>query len=140
MKHPEIAPCGTDCVNCELYEKGGKPESWERLAKATGRTIEESKCKGCHLQPGCIMHANCETLACVNDHEVDYCYECGEFPCQKLMPMAFKADFYPHNLKMYNLCRLKLLGKEKFLEEATRNRALYYKGTMKIGAGPQLEE
>ena len=68
------------------------------------------------------------------------CSDCGEFPCGKLMPMREWADRAPHNLKTYNLCRIKLLGLEEFMKEAGLNRKKYFMGRMVNAAGPQRPE
>ncbi len=132
-----IAPCGIDCANCELFEPLGLRDVWERAAARRGGKPEDFACKGCRDGNGCSFFKNCQTLACVRAKGVDFCSDCPDFPCKKLMPLAEGASFYPHNLKMYNLCRIKAVGPEEFLAEAPKNRALYYKGKFLIGAGPQ---
>lgn len=140
MELEKVAPCGIDCVNCELYEKNNRVDVLERVAKITGKTIEELKCKGCRLQGGCTMHENCETLACVQDKEVNFCFDCNDFPCKRLQPMKEGADRYPHNLKVYNLCQIQKMGIEKFLEQSALTRQLYFSGNFVIGAGPSVTE
>jgi hypothetical protein len=132
-----VAPCGIDCANCELFAANGRRDVWERAASRTGRPVEEMACKGCREGNGCVFFSGCETLACVRSHGVDFCYDCADFPCRRLMPLADGAGFYPHNMKMYNLCRLKAVGFGKFLDEAPEIRKLYYNGKFRIGAGPQ---
>jgi len=134
-----IAPCGIDCANCELYAENGRREVWERAAARLGKRPEEMACKGCREQPGCVMHDGCETLACIKAKGHELCLECAEFPCRKLMPLAEGASFYPHNMKLWNLLRIRRLGPEGFIAEAAMSRAFYYKGKFKIGAGPPLE-
>jgi hypothetical protein len=56
-----------------------------------------------------------------------------------LCPSAESALRYPHNLKLYNLCRIKLLGPEKWAEEAAANRIRYFKGKFVVGKGPVTE-
>ena len=46
---------------------------------------------------------------------------------------------YPHNMKVYNLCRMRLLGIDKWIEEAARIRKHYYEGQFKVGKGPVFE-
>jgi len=140
MNINDVAPCGVDCGNCEIHERNGKPEIWERVAATFGKNIDEVKCKGCRLQPGCVVHENCETLTCVSRKKIDFCYDCEEFPCTFLMPMKEWAERVPHNLKVYNLCRIQKVGVEKFLEEASLIRKKYFTGKMKIGSGPQLDQ
>lgn len=132
-----IAPCGIDCVNCELFKANGNRQAWERVAAKTGKTVEESACLGCREGGGCVFFAGCETLACSRGRGLDFCSDCRDFPCSRLQPLAEGASFYPHNFKIYNLCALKSRGFEALLAEAPRIRKLYYKGKFKIGAGPQ---
>ena len=54
------------------------------------------------------------------------------------MPTKDQAERLPHNMKVYNLCRIKQLGAEKFLQEAPSNRKLYFEGTITLGAGPSV--
>lgn len=136
----KVAPCGIDCVNCELFAENKRTDVWERVAGMTGKSVDAIKCKGCREQGGCTIHADCQTLACVQDKGVDFCHECGDFPCIRLQPMKQGAERTPHNLKVYNLCRLKALGMESFLVEAARTRKLYFDGSFVIGAGPALSE
>ena len=136
----DIAPCGIACVHCELNENSGLTQIWERVAKAYGKTVDEIKCKGCRIQDGCVLHEDCKTLACVKAKGVDFCSDCGNFPCENLHPAVDGAERLPHNLKVYNLCRMKLLGAEKFLEEDRQNKRRYFTGKMVIGSGPQLKD
>jgi hypothetical protein len=70
---------------------------------------------------------------------VTYCYECGEFPCGLLAPSAKGAN-YPHNMKVYNLCRMKLNGVDAWIEESAEIRRLYYEGEFIVGRGPVLNK
>jgi len=55
------------------------------------------------------------------------------------MPMADEAARYPHNIKVYNLCRIKAIGIEEWARnEAQIIRDRYFKGRFQIGAGPQI--
>lgn len=132
-----IAPCGIDCANCELFKANGNHAAWERVASKRGGKPEDFACKGCRKGDGCSFFSDCKTLACIKKKGLDFCSACEAFPCDMLMPLAEGASFYPHNLKVYNLCRIRLVGAEAFLKEAPRIRKLYYKGKFMIGAGPQ---
>jgi hypothetical protein len=134
------APCGIDCFNCELFESNcaNNPEIVARLSKAMNLPAEKVGCKGCRVQGGCRLHwNNCDTLDCVTAKGVDFCYECSDFPCRKLQPVADEAIRYPHNIKVYNLSRMKSAGIEKWAEEAAEIRRLYFKGKFAVGKGPQ---
>jgi len=138
MNIKDIAPCGIDCINCEVYEPNNRRDIWQMFAERFGVTAEEIACKGCRIQGGCSIHKDCETLDCIKAKKLDSCGDCSEFPCRKLMPLAANAERVPHNLKVYNLCRIKQIGAEEFLKESSKNREYYFKGKFKIGAGPQL--
>jgi hypothetical protein len=135
-----IAACGIDCFNCEVYEKNITEETRAKFAAVAKMPPEQVACKGCRAQNGCRLHwGKCDTLDCVKKHEVDYCFECNEFPCKMLCPSRESAERYPHNLKLYNLSRMKLLGVEKWTEEAAINRQRYFRGKFVVGKGAVLD-
>ena len=135
-----VAPCGIDCFHCEMY--GDNMNDRMKAMAATIQKIDISEvvpCKGCREQKGCIIHPQCDTLDCITAKKHTFCYECSDFPCNCLHPAADRAERLPHNLKVYNLCRIKNIGLKKWIEsESTESRLRYYKGTIVIGAGPQL--
>lgn len=112
-KQELTAPCGLDCFNCALYEKNFNHEAIAPMAKQYGKSLESLICKGCRKQPGCSCFSNCATLECVNKKGKEFCFECDEFPCPMLQPCAEEAGRFPHNIKLYNLCRIKTIGIEK---------------------------
>ena len=133
------APCGIDCFNCEIYKENITEAIKERLSLLLSLPAVNISCNGCREQNGCPLHNNtCKTLDCVKEKGFEFCSDCDEFPCNYLHPASEGADKYPHNLKMYNLCRIKLLGFEKWAEEASENRKRYFKGKFEIGSGPGL--
>ena len=82
-----VAPCGIDCGNCQLHMAAGKPELIESLV-ARGIPREKVPCAGCrNIEGKCpVIQGDCETYACVTKHAVEFCFECGEYPCGKLLP------------------------------------------------------
>ena len=134
------APCGLDCFNCPTYE-GNITEEW----KIQGSEIlkippEEVPCKGCRDEKGICKFTpdkQCATWNCVQEKGVTYCHECTEFPCKLLMPTLQGAQF-PHNMKVYNLCRMKWMGIDKWIEESAEIRKRYYEGRFEVGKGPVL--
>lgn len=134
-----VAPCGIDCFNCEMYEKNVTEAFQARLAATLNVAKERITCKGCIDGNQCLMldlrGEKCKTLTCVKEKGVDYCFQCDNFPCENLMPIADKAAVYPQNFKLYNLCMMKKLGVEGWLEIADEIRHTYYHQTMRIGMG-----
>ena len=132
------APCGLDCFNCELYEENLTEDLAALIHDKLGVNKQDITCKGCRQQDGKHYHLGpdgCATLDCVKEKGVDFCYDCDDFPCSKLAPTADQANRYPHNMKLYNLCRMKKIGIENWIKESTDIRKKYFKGKFIIGKG-----
>lgn len=134
-----VAPCGIDCFNCEMYKDNVTPEFQERLSLSTSFPKEKITCNGCKDGNICLLldirGLKCSTLECVKSKGVDFCFQCSEFPCAYLMPIADGASKFPHNFKLYNLCTIKRIGLEAFCEKATEIRKTYFNKKMSIGEG-----
>ena len=134
------APCGLDCFNCPSYEGNITEEYKKKSAEYLKIPVEETPCKGCRDEKGNCKYATtkqCATWHCVQKKGLTLCNECSDFPCSKLMPTQ-KGSIFPHNMKMYNLCRMKLIGIDKWIEESKEIRKLYYDGKFEVGSGPIL--
>jgi len=133
------APCGLDCFNCELYEDNLTDKLAELIHAKMGVTKGEIACKGCRRQDGKHYHLppeGCATLNCVKAKEVEFCCDCADFPCAFLAPTADRASQYPHNMKLYNLCRIQKVGLERWItEEAGQIRKKYFTGKFVVGKG-----
>jgi len=135
------APCGLPCFICDIYEGNISEEMKQQVSNFLKIPIEETPCKGCRDEKGKCKFGdknNCPAWDCVQEKKVNYCSECYEFPCVKLRPTKNGAEF-PHNIKLYNLCRIKLIGIDKWIEEAEEIQKLYYEGKFVVGKGPVLE-
>ncbi len=135
-----VAPCGIYCGDCPAYLANANPALLEHLV-AKGFKREKFPCAGCRpLKGNCpAIESTCETYTCAAKHEINFCFECPEFPCAKLNPAADRADILPHNLKTFNLCYIQNQGLDKWLEKASEIKQRYYRGIMEIGRGPQLK-
>ncbi len=103
------APCGINCKRCPGIESFG--------------------CKGCRNQKGQIRKFPvCKTYECVTEKGYDFCFECVEFPCEKLQPIVNFEIFKPHNSKVYNLVMIKKLGLEGWNKICEVKTTLYYQG------------
>lgn len=135
------SPCGIDCFNCELFEDNITPQMQQYLAQFKKVAPETIRCHGCRVSGCLVTPGECQTKQCVAAHGVEFCYECSEFPCQKLQPCQDGAETYPQNFKSFNLCRMKAVGVEKWAEEESAQiRRLYKTGKLMIGAGPVTAE
>lgn len=135
------APCGLDCFNCASHEANVTPEYRDRVAEFFGIAPEEAFCKGgCRAIKGnCLWTRGlCTTWSCAEAKGVDYCFECDEFPCGRLAPSTDSAvQGYPHNFKLFNLCRIRAVGIERWIEnEADMVRDMYFNGRFVVGDKP----
>ncbi len=132
------APCGLACFLCDFYEDNLTDEVAELTHLKFGVPKKEIPCKGCRGQDGKHFHLphGCATLDCVKAKGVTLCCECNDFPCAFLAPTADKAAHLPHNTKLYNLCRIKKMGLERWIEEeAGQIREKYFTGKFVMGRG-----
>lgn len=139
MDNKVVAPCGIDCFNCEIFKDNITKEMQDRLSDLTKIPAEKITCEGCINGNICLFlkfqGKTCETRNCVNEKKVNFCYECLEFPCNFLIPIAKGAEKYPHNMKVFNLCSIKKLGLERWKEQAKDIRHIYFNKNMEIGKG-----
>ncbi len=135
----KVAPCGLDCFQCSWFLENLTDEFIEKESERLAIPQEDVGCKGCRGERGKCYWAqgDCATWACVQKRGVTYCFECEEFPCDLLAPSAKGADF-PHNMKVYNLCRMKAKGIDVWMNEAAQIRKRYYEGDFVVGKGPVL--
>lgn len=131
-----VAPCGLVCWTCAAakdgiiqrrgralrrYVEGFDPYA-EKLSefeprlkkfpefKAVLELIGEASCEGC--RDGVCKVPGCGIAPCAKDKDVDFCFECESFPCEK-------ADFDPL-LKAKWLAaneRMQEIGVETYFEE-----------------------
>jgi len=135
------APCGIDCFNCELLEANLTEELRASVAARTGRAPADVGCQGCRTHGCPIFPEPCPTRACVADRNIAFCCQCDDFPCTRLLPSPQAGGRFPHNMKLYNLCRIQAVGLQRWAEEeATGIRKRYFHGTFKPGYGPVLDE
>jgi len=134
-----VAPCGIDCGTCEMNMCKDNEQLFNYFI-SKGYSKEKLPCKGCRsIEGNCpVIGCKCETYVCLSEKKVDFCFDCKEFPCEKLNPSADRAEILPHNMKVFNLCTIKRIGAEGFIETSSEIKQKYYKGKMQIGKGPQL--
>ena len=132
------APCGLDCFNCNIHESNLTEEFAELIHTRLGVRREEIPCRGCRQEDGKHFHLSqgCATLDCVKVKGVELCSECEDFPCAFLAPLSDQAAKYPHNMKLYNLCRIKKVGLDLWIEEeAGQIRKKYFTAKFIVGMG-----
>lgn len=140
-KRELAAPCGLDCFNCQVYEENITGETASMLSRALGIEKDRVSCGGCRRQKGArLSFPSCETFDCAEGRGHEFCFECRDFPCHRLQPASDGADKYPHNMKLFNLCRMRLVGVDEWAEkEAAIIRERYFRGKFVVGKGPLLD-
>ena len=83
-----VGICGIYCGACPSYLAWHNNDmaELERRARNRGFTLEEVRCEGCHsdkVMPTCIECRH-GFRQCAKEHGVTWCFECGDFPCQRL--------------------------------------------------------
>ena len=125
------APCGLPCFECYLYLTQFDQGMAETIAGVFNLSPEEIKCKGCRAENGKCAHLpmECRVYKCIESTGMKTCAECDNFPCEYLHPYRDQAEKW-HNTKVYNLCRIKKIGLEKWAkEEAGGILDRYFYGT-----------
>ena len=90
-----IPACGVFCGGCPTYTRERNP--------CPGAEINIARCESCKT-----FHLCCQ------DHGVNHCYDCTEFPCKKFKAFSKRWEKYGQNF-IENQAMLKKDGAEAFL-------------------------
>ncbi len=140
------APCGLACWACAYHRDNITDEQAQQVAEMLQMDVSKVACDGCRSKGGCSFEApltggkGCETKTCVEKKGLHNCSECDAFPCENLMPVVDGSDRAPHNTKIYNLSRIKLIGLEAWAEEAASIQQKYFTGKFAYGQAPILDD
>jgi hypothetical protein len=132
------SPCGRDCFNCPFYLTNENEKLRNIMAERLKTTPEQVICSGCrNIEGNCQVlkiygfKGSCKIYECVKQKEVKFCSDCSDFPCNRLHPLADRADKFPHNLKVYNLCMIRKMGLENWAKlQAKTSFDKYYKDSL----------
>ncbi|MFA0889190.1 MAG: DUF3795 domain-containing protein [Synergistales bacterium] len=93
------AACGLLCGACSVYIATQEdPERLKRISLKFGIPEEEVRCFGCGSDKKFGPCKDCLFSACAKERELDFCSECGDFPCKALTD--FQAAL-PHRLDLW---------------------------------------
>jgi hypothetical protein len=107
MREELIAPCGMNCAVCANYLAG------QSDLKKKG--FHKSYCPGCRPRgKHCLyMSQHCDRLG---KGLIRFCFECADFPCQRLKALDKRYRTFYHMSMIENLVFIKEHGIESFLE------------------------
>lgn len=141
MKYKEIlkilAPCGLNCYKCFAYTNGEIRKASIKLQNLLGSFdiyaerfssflpvfknypsfkellsyLAEENCVGC--REGSCLYPDCGVRDCYKNKEVDFCFQCDEFPCDN-------SNFDTHLKQRWIQInkRMKEVGIESFYQES----------------------
>lgn len=122
----KLAPCGLNCRGCLAFSGGGIHNQARALKLSLGghfsvyaerlksmnpvfreyegfkiflEFLSQGSCTGCRNQ-GCLFAA-CKVRECIREKGVDFCFQCGEFPCREPgMPKGLAERWRKNNERM----------------------------------------
>ncbi len=134
-----LAPCGLHCGKCFAFIDGDIKKSSRQLKESLGNfenyakrfvdLLEEPvftkypdfkelldyfttvECKGCRNEK-CLLFKDCKIRECHQSKEVDYCFQCNEFPCNHT---GFDQHLYKRFVEINQ--RMKVVGVEQYYKE-----------------------
>lgn len=123
------AVCGLFCGACSLYiGSTEEPARLEKLAARIGLAVEEAVCHGCRAERRSVYCQSCDFVACALGKGLDFCGQCGEYPCEELK--KFQAE-RPHRLELWRSQeRIGQIGWEAWLTEMAGHYACPECGTV----------
>jgi len=107
MEEKLVAPCGMNCAICVSYL------AMKNDLKNKG--FQKKYCEGClACSNSCSIKRNCMKL---RKGLVRFCFECGEYPCEKLKALDKRYRNKYHMSMLENLEFIRKHGVDKFLEK-----------------------
>jgi len=106
-KYPQFAACGLNCGLCPRYYTSGS-----------------SRCPGCGGVGFTDAHCGCGMLSCCQRKELEYCFECNEFPCEKYKGVDKSDSFISHKNQFVDMEKAKRIGLEAYIDELNEKIAI----------------
>ncbi|HKM17326.1 MAG: DUF3795 domain-containing protein [Firmicutes bacterium] len=111
MEKLELAACGIDCNECDIYKAAFDRKAAESLARWFKRQGWIGKdegveaimqkapyCNGCWNKTGVHWCSDCHLLKCCEGRQFNHCGECGGFPCDEYKKWV--GDYEHHKQAM----------------------------------------
>jgi len=100
-----IAICGLNCGECDIYLAPTNPVIAKKLIKRFEGMWKDVKATDFHCSTCRGDKAKCWTEecwirdCCVISKKLEFCYECKEFPCKKLIEWSKQSENYAKALQ-----------------------------------------
>ena len=106
--------CGLYCGACDVLIANWNG-TIDELAQAWDMHPDDLRCWGCKSDTVCIYCTDCTIRQCAQSRQIEFCFECEDFPCDGLM--AFRRDGNSHHaLVLHNLRFIRGQGLDRWLE------------------------
>jgi hypothetical protein len=117
--HWDLSFCGLNCAACEIYQAShGDDELHDALLKFFQENIDSSitaiSCEKCRSAIDKCWTGDCHFRSCATERRLNYCFECKDFACNKLVEFTEKAPPNHANMLM-NLQKMKEIGIDKWI-------------------------
>jgi len=134
-----LAPCGLHCGKCFAYRGGEIGQNSKQLKQALGNFdayadrfvdllnepvfskytdfkellsyLSDPQCRGCRSD-ACKLFTACKVKDCAPAKNVDFCFECVEFPCNKT---GFDKHLHERSVAINR--RIEEIGMEQYYKE-----------------------
>ena len=95
--YPQFSACGLNCGLCSRFY-----------------TVGLSRCPGCAGEGFSEVHPPCGILSCCQRKSLEYCFECGEFPCKKYDSWGDSDSFITHRNYLADMEKAKRIGMKAY--------------------------
>ena len=133
----KVGICGLYCGTCPAYlaHQKNDVEQLERYSQLFGIPVEEIRCDGCLSDRVFAPCVNCRHgfRQCAREKGVMWCFQCGDFPCQRLMDFRnvhIENGVSHHANVVEDLQYMKEHGVEQWVEEQEKARRCTQCGEM----------
>ena len=119
MENLKIAACGLNCETCEIrcapfdaeaadeVVKWFQSQGWLAEDEGMPEVLERKMyCTGCLGSRETHWSADCWILlCCVDEHGLENCSQCPDFPCNRLVEWSTQNDSYQKALENLRNCQ-----------------------------------
>lgn len=105
--------CGLYCGACSIMVER-KNNRLEAMADNNKYRFDELMCNGCKTQVNSIYCRECDIKKCAKEKNVEFCFECNEFPCDIITKFNYDEHDH-HSVVLKNLNDIEENGIENWL-------------------------
>ena len=85
--------CGLYCGACDVLIANWNG-TIDELAQAWDMHPDDLRCWGCKSDTVCIYCTDCTIRQCAQSRQIEFCFECEDFPCD----VHYQQEIFSHKL------------------------------------------